>query len=291
MKTAALAVLSAAVLMSVFGCGGDDAPDTGTDTDTDTTTTAAQTFSISFTLPAETDNKNQISDGAGIDYEFDLDDATLYRTRLSQTMDLGADYTDRFLFVCDHITYGLRSLGMLDAGRTTDQVVTGAGASFFVTSPSMMMYLPEEDRSLPLTELVSERKPEYILLAVGAADVGSDSKPSTVDFRDDYIALIESVKEASPDSIIICMSVLPGSRSSGFSIYDAESYNKMILSAAAATEVYYLDAASAFAASSGYLREDCDGGSSRLSTTGLLRLLEVVRTHHPVADTDDDKTE
>lgn len=283
---AALAVTSLSLALAVMltACRSGTPSDTDTESGTTADTTSAQTFSISFTFPSGAETSHRVSDGAGIDLEYDLDDATLRKTRLVQTVDLGADYTDRFLFVCDHVAYGLRSLGMLDAGRGTDQVVTGAGGSFFVSSPSTTVYLPDEDKSVTLAELVADKKPEYILLAVGAADIESETKPSAVDFRDEYIALIESVKSASPDSDVICMSILPGSRSSELSIYDVEQYNKMILSAAASSDVYYLDAASAFSSSSGYLREEYDGGSSRLSATGLLKLLEVVRTHRPSVD-------
>ena len=40
-----------------------------------------------------------------------------------------------------------------------------------------------------------------------------------------------------------------------------------------------------FAASNGYLRGDYDAGSSRLSTTGLKTLLDIIRTHGINGDT------
>ena len=203
--------------------------------------------------------------------------------RLPTTLDMGSDYAERILFICDHTVYGLKALGMLTDGQKTDQVVTGAGASFFVMSPAPTVYSAADNETVPLADYLSERKPEYILLAVGGADIAQKSKPKYDEFLTAYASLIETVTESSPDSVVICMSILPGSEESGISVYDAEQYNAHILSAAASAEsdrVYYLDAASAFAASDGYLRDDCDGGSSRLSTTGLKRLLDVVRTHY-----------
>lgn len=200
--------------------------------------------------------------------------------RLPLTLDAGSDYTDKFTFLCDSTIYGLKSLGMLTEGRETDSVVTGSGGSFFVMAPSALVYAPEYGGLLTVDDYVSRRRPEYLLLAVGSSDVSDDVPPGYDDFSDAYASLIEKIKEASPKTVIICLSVLPGSETSGISIYDAERYNSLILAAAESADVYYLDAASAFAATDGYLRPDCDGGESRLSTTGLKRLLDLIRTHY-----------
>ena len=200
--------------------------------------------------------------------------------RLPLTLDMGSDYTDKFTFLCDSTIYGLKSFGMLTEGRETDSVVTGSGGSFFVMASDPLVYSSEYGGLLTVDDYVSRRRPEYLLLAVGSSDISTDVPPEYDDFSNAYKSLIERIKEASPNTIIICLSILPGSESSGISVYDAERYNTLILSAAESTDAYYLDAASAFAATNGYLRPDCDGGESRLSTTGLKRLLGLIRTHY-----------
>ena len=265
-------VLAAAALIAILsGCrksGGGNADGTADATETAVVTTKEPLSTVIIDLnttkpPAETGSDDNDHTG----------------TKLPLTLDAGAEYIDKITFLCDFPVYGLRSLGMLSEGRKTDNVVTGIGGSFFVTSEEPMLYASEYGGLMTVSDYVSKRRPEYLLLAVGTSDIAAPHPLPYDRFGDSYTSLIEKIREASPRTVIICMSILPGSESSGISIYNAENYNSRIISAAEATGVYYLDAASAFAGSNGYLRADCDGGDSRLSTTGLRRLLDMIRTH------------
>lgn len=269
-------ILSAALLLS--GCGsashgeGKDS-ESATDTETETGREPLNTIHINIGTskdPEETDAET------GTDGENSV--------RLPLTLDMGAEYTDRFTFLCDSAVYGLKSLGMLSEGRGTDNVITGSGGSFYVMAEEAFVYSSEYGGLLTVGDFASRRRPEYMMLALGSSDISGKTAPSYDEFESAYTSLIGKIKESSPDTVIICLSILPGSPSSGVSVYDAEKYNARILAAAEASEVYYLDAASAFAASDGYLRPDCDGGASRLSTTGLMRLLELIRTHYVGAE-------
>ncbi|MCD7775933.1 MAG: hypothetical protein LUH54_00960, partial [Firmicutes bacterium] len=82
-----------------------------------------------------------------------------------------------------------------------------------------------------------------------------------------------------PSTAIIAMSLLPGSDEGTFSIYSAENYNTAILAAAAENGAYYLEVSSYFTGTDGFLRDDCDAGSSRLNTTGIKYLLEYIRKY------------
>ena len=279
-ELAIFAVAASLLALASYGCGRRGEPpetDAASTVLTDAADeTDAGTFYIDFNAGGASDTDDVPPSVGGVD------DETLDKIRLEPTLDMGSDYLDRFLFVCDRTVFGLKALGMLDEGRGTDQVVSGEGASLFVMTPSPTVYTTENG-SEPLVDLIARRKPEYVLLAVGADDISRKPKPAYADFREAYLNLITSVAEASPSTTVICMSILPGSPSSGVSVYNAEQYNALIIEAAASSgsdRVYYLDAASAFAAQSGYLRADCDGGSSQLSTTGFKRLLDIIKTHY-----------
>lgn len=215
-----------------------------------------------------------------------LSPALLDAAILKKTQDLGTDYTSRIVFLCDSVTYGLKSLSMLAEGRDTLRVWSGPAGSFYIGKESNadnLLYIPGADRLLTLPEAVERIKPEIVLITAGADSVSS---LTPAEFKECYASIIDSIKIKSPGTEIICMSLLPGSKSSGFSIGDAAYYNDAILYAAAEAGVRYLDVASAFAASNGYLRGDCDAGSSRLSTTGFKALLDLIRTHGITDSTD-----
>lgn len=265
-----------AVIIAAAGCAkksgepsSTSASETASET-TDQTTTREPLSSIVIDLNTEKPTTDAETDAS----------AEPDGTRLPQSLDMGSSYLDKFTFISDFSVCGLRSLGMLPEGQKTDRVVSGLGGSLYVASDEPLLYAPEYGGLLTVTDYAARRRPEYLLIALGASDISAKNAPSETAFSASYTTLLTNIKEASPDTVIVCLSILPGSPSSGISIYDVEKYNSLILSAAKATGTYYLDAASAFAGSDGYLRTDCDGGSSRLSTTGLRKLLDLIRTHY-----------
>lgn len=263
------------LLFALVGCGGsgNESPESGHETETESGTQAATGREPLSTIHINigTDAKAPETDDPG-DEESGV--------KLPLTLDMGTDYIDKFTFLCDFSIYGLKPHSMLSDGRNTDSVITGQGGSFYVMAEDQLVYSQEYGGLLTVDDFISRRRPEYLLVALGLSDITTGSAPRHDDFGAAYAALLERLKEASPKTIIICLSILPGSDGSGLSVYGAERYNARILSAAEDAGVYYLDAASAFAASNGYLRPDCDGGSSRLSTTGLKKLLDMIRTHY-----------
>lgn len=199
---------------------------------------------------------------------------------LTVTQDLGEAHAEKYFFLCDSVIYGMRSLGMLPDGRKTDRVITGVASSFsLLGGKDALVYLPESDTVLSAPDAIAQIAPEYLLVSVGTDELLKQSEISDADFYNAYRELIMSLREASPDTVIVCMPILPGSDKDGFNIYKAETYSKYIHASAAEFGAYYIDIASAFANSSGYLRIDCDAGASCLNTTGLKRLLELIRTY------------
>ena len=267
-RAATLAVSAALAAASLTGCAGPQKSEAdGTGTGGETTSPYLSTIHIDINTEPETPETGEPSDdGSG--------------ARLPLSLDVGAEYIDKFTFICDFQIYGLKPHGMLSSGQQTDDVLTGRGGSFTVASENAMLYSPEYGGELTVSDFISRKKPEYLLLALGAQDAALNPESPPGAFKQKYSDIINAVKSASPDTVIVCMSVLPGSASSGVSIYDAARYNELIHSAAEETGAYFLDISSAFAASDGYLRPDCDGGSSRLSTTGLKKLLDLMRTHY-----------
>ncbi len=258
--------------LTLPSCGGrDGGGDAGTGTTAESETTREPLSTVHIDIDKEKDTSRdetdaETGDGSG--------------AVLAPTLDMGTEYTDKFTFLCDSVIYGLKSLGMLTDGRTTDKVVTGLGGSLYVMTEEPLIYAPEFGETMTIAGFCAKKRPEYLLVSLGASDVVGANAPEPDEFEASYSNLIKLITEASPETVVICLSLLPGSSGGGISLYETERYNERILRAAENAGVYYLDAASSFAASNGHLREDCDAGDSRLSATGLVRLLEFIRTHY-----------
>lgn len=199
---------------------------------------------------------------------------------LQITQDLGEEHIQKYYFICDSAIYGLKSRGMLSDGRNTDRILTGISSSISLSSgKDALVYLSKTDSFMSVADAVVTVNPEYLLISVGTDELIKRPEISETDFYNAYRALISSIRNASPSTIVVCMPILPGSDGDGLNIYKAETFNKYIHASAAEFGAYYIDIASAFANSSGYLRIDCDAGNSCLNTTGLKRLIELLRTY------------
>ncbi len=222
-----------------------------------------------------------------------LTEEELNAALMTVTRDQGADYLNKFYFLTDSSLYGLKSHAMLSDGRETDRVISGISSSFSILfRKDALIYVPDSDKTLTVTDAVAELCPEYLLISVGADDLRVCDDLTVEEFARLYRELLSDIVLASPDTKVICMPLLPGSKGDGMNIYTVTQYNKHIHEAAALSGAYYLDIASAFASSTGYLRVDCDGGSSVLNTTGLKRCLDLIRSYEiPSPETEETETE
>ncbi len=237
-------------------------------------------------FPVTPDTENETEDLPLIT----LTEEELNAALMTITRDQGTDYLDKFYFLTDSSLYGLRSHTMLTSGRDTDRVISGISSSFSILfGKEALVYLSDTDKTLTVIDAVAEFCPEYLLVSVGADDLRVCDDLTIKEFSRLYRELLTEITLASPDTKVICMPLLPGSKGNGINIYTAEQYNKYIHEAAALSGAYYIDIASAFASSTGYLRVDCDGGNSDLNTTGLKRFLDLLRSYE-IPDTEINQT-
>ncbi len=280
-KTLLFASCLILAIVSVVACSKNDSDPSDTDTDSNAVAN----------LPPVADSKDTDADGDVFVFtpvESDVTESPpivvsaeeLENSLMQITQDLGEDQLEKYYFLCDSVIYGMKSLGMLSDGRNTDKVITGISSSFSLSSgKNALVYLSKNDEIVSAADAVRALCPEYLLVSVGTDELLKRSDMSESDFYNCYRELISSLREASQSTIIVCMPILPGSDGDDLNIYEAENFNKYIHAAAAEFGAYYIDIASAFSNSSGYLRIDCDAGSSCLNTTGLKRLLELLRTY------------
>lgn len=220
-----------------------------------------------------------------------LTDEKLEAALLTVTQDMGTKYLDKFYFLTDSSLYGLKYHAMLPEGQETDRVITGMSSSLSILfEEDALVYSPKNDSILTVADAIASIRPEYLLVSVGSDDVKNHDDMSHAAFKSAYSSLIGAIVEASPDTIVICMPILPGSSGDGLNIYTVDEYNKYIHESAAERGAYFIDISSAFASSAGHLRIDCDAGKSNLNTTGLKRVLDLIRSYKvpdPEADTEE----
>jgi len=203
-------------------------------------------------------------------------------TRLVTTRDAGIEYLDKFIFLGDSTTNGLRDYGVLSGGTDTTQVWTPASGtlSLFNQSIATIVY-PETGQEITISDAIAEKKPEYLLITLGVNGVASMEEDY---FKSEYTALVTRIQQASPETRIILNSIYPVAPDYQ---YINEISNEKIAAAniwieqiARETGVKFLYTYETIADENGTLPQALQNGDGiHLSTEGYDRVLAYIRTH------------
>lgn len=205
-------------------------------------------------------------------------------TILGETDDAGDDYINRLTFLGDSTTYGLKAYKMLADGKNTKQVWTSSSASLSLNKilEKKIVY-PENGKEMTVSEAAENAKPEYLVITLGVEGVTFLDEEG---FKEQYTALVEAVKNASPDTKIILQSIFPVN-SETFSNPDKlnndliDKANGWVLEIAESTGVHYLDTQSVLKNSDGGLDKKYDNGGNgiNLNDTGFGVVLDYIKKH------------
>lgn len=203
-------------------------------------------------------------------------------TVLPVSEDAGSDYIDKIIFLGDSTTYGLRAYKMLDGGRDTTQVWTPASGTLTLSNASFATIVyPETDEELTIKQAVDKKKPEYLVITLGVNGVSFMDEDY---FKSEYKKMLETVKETSPNTKIICQSMFPVARSykslGSINNDKIRAANRWIVEVAAEVGVKFVDTYSALADSEGWLPEAYHNGDGmHLNTESFTIELNNLRTH------------
>ncbi len=210
--------------------------------------------------------------------EFDTSSAAL----LGETEDAGQAYIDRLIFLGDSTTNGLKEYGVLSGGTATTQVWTPASGTLtlYLWNAASIVY-PETGAEMTIADAVETKKPEYLVITLGVNGVAELEEDA---FKIYYTDIINSVKEASPSTRIICNSIYPVENDyehiDQISNEKINTANGWILDVAEATGTRYADSCSVLKAADGSLREELGNGDGlHLNADGYNAVLEYLRTH------------
>ena len=210
--------------------------------------------------------------------EIDTSSAAL----LGETEDAGQAYIDRLTFLGDSTTNGLKEDGVLSGGTATTQVWTPASGTLtlYLWNAASIVY-PETGAEMTIADAVETKKPEYLVITLGVNGVAELEEDA---FKIYYTDIINSVKEASPSTRIICNSIYPVENDyehiDQISNEKINTANGWILDVAEATGTRYADSCSVLKAADGSLREELGNGDGlHLNADGYNAVLEYLRTH------------
>ena len=201
---------------------------------------------------------------------------------LPRTEDAGQSYIDNITFLCDSPFYWLKLYELLSDGFATTQIWTGPEGTMTLAYLRWYEILDPIDNVLrTIPEAVAAHKPPMILITVGINGVALLDEEG---FKEEYIHLIDEIKNASPDTVIVLQSILPISPmyANWGMITNASitAANSWILEVAEICGLHYLDTFSVLVGDDGNIRPDlvrADG--LHANEEGLKLALEYIRTH------------
>ena len=129
--------------------------------------------------------------------------------RLGETPDAGREYLDKLYFLGDSTTYWMGQFyayGYSEYLIPASHIWTGPTGTMTLAYYAAIPIVYETGEQVTLREAVELAKPEYLVITLGVNGVGFMNEEWFVRV---YTEIIELVKEASPETKIICNSIYP----------------------------------------------------------------------------------
>ncbi len=203
---------------------------------------------------------------------------------LAQTEDAGREYLDKFVFLGDSTTYGIGyyyNQGYTELCPPSQVWTPSSGTlALFNYSIATVVY-PETGAEIPIAEAAAAGKPEYMLLTIGVNGVSIMDQEW---FIRDYKALIELIKQASPDTKLILNSIYPVANSyphiGDISNEKIRAANDWIKTIAEESGCRYLNTYEVLVGPDGALPESSHNGDGiHLSGESFEIVMDYIRTH------------
>ncbi len=201
---------------------------------------------------------------------------------LGASDDAGQGYIDSLTFLCDSALIGLRDYGLLSGGTATTQVWgSSAGNIPATTLADFLIRYPGDGSEISAADAAMIAKPGRLLLSLGTDSLRDTDRER---FIADYEALIRSLRDASPDTVIAVSSItsvtISYSGNDGLDFTLVNQANEWLQQVCAETGVYFVDAARCVSDSNGsLLSEYASANGKTLNSAGLNQILQFLRTH------------
>ncbi len=198
-------------------------------------------------------------------------------TVLGKTSEVTSNYFDNTVFLGDSRTVGMKNNGLIKASNTF--AVNGISHVGFMTQTFT-------DSVTGITgdifQILSARKPERVYIALGVNGVAF---MNSSEFIRSYKQLIDKIKESSPNSILVLISINPVRQEETFSNKNLnnitiDNMNVLMLQIAIEKDIYYLDASTVLKDDSGLLKAEYDVGDGlHYNKTGYTKVYDYICNH------------
>ncbi len=233
----------------------------------------------------------ELGDALGFHVNYDEDSRTmLVRTRfepgqarLQETEDAGREYLDKIVFLGECTTYGIGYYyrhGYPELCPSTQVWTPKEGYMYLAKHATTKINYTLTGEQLSIPECASRARPEILIITLGLNGFAAFTENS---YREACTSLVESIREASPNTEIILNSVYPVADSYEYqSLINNEKilvFNGWIERLAEDLGCRYLNAFDALAVD-GKLPENLQNGDGlHLDGKAYVKVMEYVRTH------------
>lgn len=201
---------------------------------------------------------------------------------LPETNDAGQEYIDKLTFLCDSSFVGVRDYGLLSGGTGTYQVwATDTGSLPIGSINEKNIIYPSDGSEISIADAAMIAKPPVLVICVGQDGLNNVDEAS---FKNNYSTLIQSIKTASPDTIIICCTISSvvnnytgADNLTTIMISDANDWIKDVCQNQG---VYFTESGKAVGDGTGsVLSSYLSTNGKTLNSTGINEILEYLRKH------------
>ncbi len=198
--------------------------------------------------------------------------------------EMPAGYVDTLVFYGDSTTHGMKAYKVFGS-RDTKQVWTPtSGTLALFRAATDLVYDPGDGKEKSLTDLCRDNKPQRLIMTLGVNGISFMSRD---DFKASYQTLIDMIRGATPDTILILQSIYPVARSyakqESINNKKIQAANEWIVELAKENSLPYLNTYSVLVGDDGYLPESYQNGDGmHFNETGFAAVMEYVKAHPAV---------
>lgn len=210
---------------------------------------------------------------------------------LLPTEDMGQDYLDSIVFFGESTTYHMKDREVLRGGKNTRQIWAPDSGTVNLdhSTPAIPLFYPDTGEHLTVGEAAKKKQPKFLVLTFGLNGAVQKIKRGENYYKDCYRALLDCIKEASPNTRIILQSAFPVAKNMDMSRYSVsvqalnesiDQINTWTEELAEEYEIRYLNTAEILKDESGFLKHSYQNGDGHhLTREAYLEILYYIRTH------------
>ncbi|MBQ8075435.1 MAG: SGNH/GDSL hydrolase family protein [Oscillospiraceae bacterium] len=196
---------------------------------------------------------------------------------LGETADGGDSYVNRMVFLVDSTYIGLRDLGLINSNQVWG---SPTGSLKMENLPNAVIRYPNDGSEISPVSAAMISKPDIMVIAIGEDGLANVDENTFITYYDN---LVNEIKSASPDTLIICCglpSIIPGyNGSDGLTVTRISDGNDWVQLVCRDTQSYFLNVQEDLSESVQLYARYASSNGKTLNRAGLEVFLRYLRTH------------